>query len=223
MAQPDPPSSLFNRQQLEILTRAASLSSGCALVFTGEQRGLLNNLGLNASQIDALHILIPTSQRLLADSATLQDVRDELLALEAAACKLQSALARLSAAQGGAAAEAFSRISYSSIGDTELFDTLGRGLRTLHERVQQASEGLGSSQRRPREMAWLVVGMLHLALQESQADPVRFKPSSAASSAFRQVAGVLFDAALGLDGSDPERAIKAYLRWNKAHTAQLGR
>ncbi len=208
------------------------------MAFSREQVSDLQRLGVTAEQLAELRRILPTCRaNIRAPSAPMSDVRDELTGLHKAVQNAANALRRWESARvrTPALAEARARVLEASLDMDENGTATGDAADAAHLAVIVIAEALArlpKEQRRP-QASLLPVYWIHEALlrgwgrthypvrrgEGSKDDeggpipPYPHSPSSGVTSRFRMIVCMCYDAALGARDSDPDRAIKAFMRW----------
>lgn len=198
--------------------------------FSKVERAELTELGLIESQIDQLQtIALPLARAWLKPLPRLQDVRDELNSLSNS---MSSALASMSALLTAAAPsrgryEALQRLvleDFEEHGSYESIQVAHRMLLRAYSVVRRAQDSLPKTQRRQATADILPVVRINEALlsgftkgHSSPLPPYTLHPSASPGSPFRRIVGICYEA-MGLVNTDPERAIKKFIAWQRKHS-----
>ncbi|MBI3375006.1 MAG: hypothetical protein HY017_25065 [Betaproteobacteria bacterium] len=212
--------------------------------FSPEQRAELHRLGAIDAQIDELEAnALPISLAWLRNPPTLQDVRDQLeavfVAVECAAAAM-SGLLRAGDAMTLAKREAQARIleacyeiHHDPHDEHDLVEKASYALSRVQAVVKHARDSLPNAQRRtgaasPRPVEWIYQSLVSGFTKghRQPLPPYTLRVSSSQGSPFREIVGICYDA-MGQRNTDPERAIKAFIKWRdegtRAGRAKSGR
>lgn len=208
------------------------------LVFSAWQRQQLAELQVVPEQIDELERVLPTCRAIRRNPAPMGEVRKDLIRLEKALRCASEELTRFEAAPDSepALCEAFTRVQH------EAFELSDRGEATTAaqmallpalEAVSRALNALPREQRGPRAPWWPVArihgalvlgwGRAYYPIRQGEAysvvsaiapaPPFPHLPSTGPTSLFRQVVGICYDLMDDDFMIDPERPIKAFVKW----------
>lgn len=208
------------------------------MAFSREQVSELQRLGVTAEQLAELRRILPTCRATIcAPSASMTDVRDELEGLHKAVQCALDALWRWGSARVStpALAEARARVHAAAFDIDDRGTAIGDAADATHLAVIVIAEALARmpKEQRRAQASLLPVYWIHEALlrgwgrthypirrgEGSKDDkggpipPYPHAPSSGVRSRFREIVCMCYDAALNTRDSDPDRAIKAFMRW----------
>lgn len=207
----------------------------------------LKRLQVTPEQLAELRRILPNCKSFIeGPSATMTEVRDELADLHKALLAASTHLHRWESARFStpALSEARARIHEAAFDLDESGTAMpdaDDAIRLALQVVAQAQARLPKEARRPRAshfpIHWINEALLrgwghtHYSMgsrdgSKGVADrpvpPYPHHPSSGATSSFRQIVSICYDAALGTRDNDPERAIREFIRLRKLR-AKLGR
>jgi len=215
------------------------------ILFSKNQRKDLADLGVIDRQVTELQRVLPSCREDLRDPPTLTDVRDELLDLVRNTEAGSSALQRLATGANSRSAphlrEAVIRVQMASLNldqDIEDIDLALSALSRIAASAAQALTDVGTEQRRTRRANWRPVHRIHRALilgwgkahypraraedvvTSLRSPPFPHIPSTGVKSPFRVIVALCFDAIHQSRDSDPERAVKSYVRWLRSRKSE---
>lgn len=222
----------FSQQQMDLLLTLTNHATKDASNFSRDQERDLASLGLDGSAIDELRFVLGSCASLgTKKQPSRQDVHDkiaEALRSVTASIAMVTPLNHfVDMVRTSAQTEAMSRLVVADFKLGGKGDVINGAIHQLHllkSVLAGAIEDLPAAKRQQGVHQWVAVGMIHLALVRSlagcddpSADIGDLGPSSGINSRFRRVVGICFDAANNATGSDPEWAIKRYLKHLKLH------
>jgi hypothetical protein len=209
-----------------------------AIRFTASQRRELRQLGVPDVAIEVIEVeALPRARRALVRPAPILEVREELVRAEAAVREAHKALEDL-LVSSDLPSRRDARRYINGGGARHLFDGIdlnnaSKALVPAQQVLARAIARLPNEPVRHKTAADLPVEFIHDALQtgcsysgmpfEHQKGRRRglslvapkFRPSASPTSPFRQIVGICYER-IGMPASDPERAIKSYVkRWTE--------
>jgi len=198
--------------------------------FTQDQRRRLRECGLIDAQIDEVETFaLPICLALLTRPPTMQEVRNELIVVSKALERAHEAMAALSSANLAAPGrfEASQRVlmaEYNLQGDGSVFEKTLAQLVATQAVLNHAQAELPEGPRRDPAASAMPVNRIDQALlsgfvkwystEDAPMPHYMMKPSASPGSDFREIVGLCYEA-MGRQNSDPERAIRAYVKWRK--------
>lgn len=191
--------------------------------FTAQQRADLLQMGLVAQSIEALETeALPRARHALSRQPPKSAVLDELTAVDKSLTDARNAIARLLNATDAVPHLKAARSSIHGNGYRHLFgglrlDETSKSLTVAIGVVADAIANLPEGPVRHQTASAYPIKLIFNAVQFGSAvagrNPVvrELKPSASPTSAFRKMVGICYEA-IGAATTDPERAIKAYLK-----------
>lgn len=224
----------FSEWQKELLVGMTTFSSSHLrkIDFSSDQLAELGHLGVHESAINEIRSVLGACASLANKRhPARQDVHDKLSELIQSVTATSVLLTPLDhsveAGRTPAQTEAMTRIlvaEFDQGGDGDLIGNTAKQLHQLALILLKARDDLPAAKRQQGVHQWIAVGMIHLAMvrgftgtEDPAADIGKLNPSSGISSPFRRAVGICFDAANDASGSDPEWAIKQYMKHLKSH------
>lgn len=192
--------------------------------FASHQSAELLKLGLAQEAIDRIEVEgLPLAKAALEREPPRADVRDELQAVAEALSKARRAVERLLNATAAVPHLKAARLKIAGggrryqMGGMRLDET-SKSLATAIDVVSEAISRLPPEPMRHQSADPLPIKFIHSALQFGSIMaglgpllPRLLKPSSSPTSAFRRMVGICYEA-IDAPSTDPERAIKAYVK-----------
>lgn len=206
--------------------------------FEPHHRAELLRLGLTDAAIGQIEVdALPVVKKWLRVAPRRNDVLNELLDVSQAMRDARSAIERLLDATEAVPHLMEARLNLEGGGHRHLLagltlDKASKSLSAAMDAVVFAIEDMRPDPVRHRTASANPIKHIYSAIQFSWtftglgALPPNLKPSSSPTSAFRRIVGICYEA-IGAETSDPERAIKAYVKeWieleEKLNAAGLG-